>query len=97
MDTLVGLPFNIASYALLTHLIAQVTNMKVDELIWDGGDTHIYNNQMEGLAEQLSRVPTTLPTLKLNPEIDNVFDFKDEDIEIVDYNPQAGISFKVAV
>lgn len=97
-DFPVGVPFNIASYGLLTMMIAHCTNMIPDELIWVGGDTHIYLDQLEGVKEQLSRKPLeTLPKIKLNKEVKNIFDFKMEDIELVGYKHHAPIKFKVSV
>ena len=85
VDTSLGLPFNILSYAILTHMVAQCVNMDVDELIFSGGDVHIYMNQLEGIQTQLRRNPYrySLPTLNLNPEITNILDFKYEDFKIV--------------
>lgn len=96
-DYFLGVPFNIASYALLTHMIAQCVGMAVDELIWVGGDTHVYNNHHEGYHEQISRTPGKLPKLKLNPEVTDIFSFTIDDIEVVDYVHQGKISFQVSV
>lgn len=87
VDTQLGLPFNIASYAFLTHMLAQVTNHEVGELIGNLGDTHIYNNHMVYVNEQLTRTPKHLPRLKINRKIKNVNDFKFEDFEIIGYDP----------
>ena len=92
-DFPLGVPFNIASYALLTHMVAQVTNNKVGDFVWMGGNTHIYKNQIELVQEQITREPFPLPTLKLNPEIKNIEDFKIEDIEIVGYQHHPAIKF----
>lgn len=96
-DLFLGVPFNIASYALLTHMIAQVTRLDVGEFVWTGGDCHIYNNHFEQVNEQLTRTPFALPQLKLNPEIQDIFDFKFEDIEIVNYQCHPTIKADVAV
>ena len=96
-DVFLGVPFNIASYALLTTMIAQVTNLKAGEFILTLGDAHLYSNHMEQANLQLSRTPKSLPTLKLNPDVDNIFDFKFEDFEVVDYEPHAHIKAAVAV
>lgn len=84
-DMFLGVPFNIASYALLTHMVAQATGLKVGTLTIYFGNAHIYLNHFDAVKEQLSREPYPLPTLKLNPEIKNIDDFKEEDIELVDY------------
>lgn len=96
-DLFLGVPFNIASYALLTHMIAQVTELNVGEFVWTGGDCHIYNNHFEQVNEQLARTPFALPQLKLNPNIQDIFDFKFEDIEIVNYQCHPTIKADVAV
>lgn len=84
-DMFLGVPFNIASYALLTHMVAQVTDLKPGTLTIYFGNAHIYANHFDQVKEQLSRTPYPLPTLKLNPDIKNIDDFKEEDIELVDY------------
>ncbi|MCX7592714.1 MAG: thymidylate synthase [Fischerella sp.] len=84
-DMFLGVPFNIASYSLLTHMIAQVCGLKVGEFIWTGGDCHIYQNHIEQVKEQLTREPYPLPTLWLNPEIRNIDDFKMDDIDLINY------------
>jgi thymidylate synthase len=96
-DMFLGVPFNIASYALFTHLIAQVCNLDVGELIITFGDAHIYNNHIDQVKEQLSRKPLALPTLSLNPEISVITDFGMEDIELVDYVSHGTISAPMAV
>lgn len=96
-DIFLGVPFNIASYALLTHMIAQVCNLKVGEFIHTLGDAHIYSNHMDQVKLLLSREPKKLPTLKLNPAIKNIFDFKYEDIEVVGYESHPAIKAEVAV
>lgn len=99
VDWCLGLPYNILSYATLTHMIAQCVNMVPDELIFSGGDCHIYLNQMDGVEEQLSRDPLKygLPKLKLNPEIKNIDDFKYEDISVEGYESYSKIQFPLSV
>ena len=96
-DMFLGVPFNIASYALFTHMIAQVCNLEVGELIITIGDAHIYSNHIEQVTEQLKRKPLPLPTLKLNPEIDVITDFDMKDIELVDYQCHEAIAAPMAV
>ncbi len=96
-DIFLGVPFNIASYALLTHMVAQVCDLGVGDFIWTGGDCHLYNNHIEQAKLQLSREPLPLPQLKLNPAIHNLFDFKFEDIELINYQHHAAIKADVAV
>jgi len=96
-DIFLGVPFNIASYALLTHMIAQVCNLRVGDFVHTFGDAHVYSNHFEQVALQLSRQPGTLPVLKLNPAVCDIFSFEFEDIEIIGYEPQAPIKAPVAV
>ena len=96
-DLFLGVPFNIASYALLTHMIAQVCDFEVGDFVHTFGDAHIYTNHFEQVTKQLGREPRALPKLRLNPEIRNLEDFTYEDIEIRDYDPAPGIKAPVAV
>lgn len=96
-DCFLGVPFNIASYALLLLMMAQVTGLEPGEFVHTLGDTHIYHNHFEQVKEQLSRTPGVLPKMKLNPEIKDIFDFKYEDFELVDYVAQPHIKATVAV
>jgi thymidylate synthase len=95
-DMFLGVPFNIASYALLTHMVAQQLDLEVGDFIWTGGDCHIYSNHMEQVNEQLTREPFPFPTLKLN-KADSIFDYKYEDIELVGYESHPAIKASVAV
>lgn len=96
-DVFLGVPFNIASYALLTMMIAQVCDLELGDFIWTGGDTHIYSNHYEQVNTQLAREPRPLPTMKINPEIKDIFGFKYEDFTLENYNPYPGIKAPVAV
>ncbi|WP_438472282.1 thymidylate synthase [Rhodococcus erythropolis] len=95
-DMFLGVPFNIASYALLTHMMAQQAGLDVGEFVWTGGDCHIYDNHVDQVTEQLGREPLPLPTLKLNKR-DSIFDYTFEDVEIVDYQHHPAIKAPVAV
>ena len=96
-DIFLGVPFNIASYSLLTIMIAQVCDLKVGDFIHTFGDAHIYSNHFEQMKLQLTREPRKLPTLKVNKKIKSIFDFKFEDFTLEDYNPHPHIKGKVAV
>ncbi|MBC7411439.1 MAG: thymidylate synthase [Bacteroidia bacterium] len=96
-DIFLGVPFNIASYALLTHMVAQVCGLQVGEFIHTLGDAHIYNNHLEQVQLQLSRDIRPLPQLKLNPLVTSIFDFTYEDITIINYNPHPAIKGAVAI
>lgn len=96
-DVFLGVPFNIASYALLTMMIAQVCDLKAGDFVHTFGDAHIYNNHFEQLELQLSRECRALPTMKINPEIKNIFDFKFEDFTLENYDPHPHIKGEVAI
>lgn len=96
-DLFLGVPFNIASYALLTYMVAQVSNLEPHEFIHTIGDAHIYENHIDQVKIQLKRRPKKLPTLKLNPNIKNILDFKFDDIQLIDYQPHEKIEAKVVV
>ena len=96
-DLFLGVPFNIASYALLTHMVAQVCGLEVGEFIWTGGDCHIYQNHREQVELQLTRELYKLPTLTLNPDVKDIFAFKYEDISVDGYESHPAIKAKVAV
>ncbi|HCJ12160.1 MAG: thymidylate synthase [Verrucomicrobia bacterium GWF2_51_19] len=96
-DMFLGVPFNIASYALLTYMVAQVCGLKPKTFIHTLGDVHIYKNHLEQVQTQLSRDPLPLPTLRINPDIKNINDFRYEDLLLLNYNPHAKITATVAV
>ncbi|MFA9199240.1 MAG: thymidylate synthase [Aquirufa sp.] len=96
-DVFLGVPFNIASYALLTMMIAQVCDLGLGDFVWTGGDTHLYSNHMEQVELQLSRTPKALPTMKINPKVKDILDFKYEDFTLEGYDPYPGIKAPVAV
>jgi thymidylate synthase len=96
-DVFLGVPFNIASYSLLLHMIAQVTDLQPGEFVHSLGDTHIYHDHFDAVKEQLSREPMPLCTLKLNPAVKNINDFKMEDIELENYQSHPTIKAKMAV
>ncbi|MDO9453492.1 MAG: thymidylate synthase, partial [Stagnimonas sp.] len=96
-DIFLGVPFNIASYALLTMMVAQVCELKLGDFVWTGGDCHLYSNHVEQARTQLARTPGVLPTMQINPAVTSIFDFKFEDFELVGYAPQAHIKAPVAV
>lgn len=96
-DMFLGVPFNIASYSLLLHMVAQVTDLTPHEFVHSLGDTHIYNNHFDAVKEQLAREPYPFPTLKLNPEVKDIFSFKMEDIELEGYESHPTIKAPMAV
>jgi len=96
-DIFLGVPFNIASYALLTMMVAQVTGLKAGDFVHTLGDAHLYSNHMEQTALQLSRKPYALPLMKINPDVQSIFDFKFEDFELINYQSHEHIKGKVAV
>ena len=96
-DIFLGVPFNIASYALLTHMVAQVCDLQPGDFVHTLGDAHLYKNHIEQAHTQLAREPLTLPKLKLNPSVRSIFDFRYDDIAIEGYQPQAAIKAPVAV
>lgn len=96
-DIFLGVPFNIASYALLTMMVAQVCNLKLGDFVHTLGDAHIYSNHMEQVKEQLSRTPKVLPQMQINPEVKDIFSFKFDDFTLENYDPYPSISAQVAV
>ncbi len=96
-DIFLGVPFNIASYALLTMMVAQVTGLEAGDFVHTFGDAHIYNNHLEQVDLQLSRTPMALPTMKINPEVKSIFDFKFADFELVNYESHPHIKGEVSV
>jgi thymidylate synthase len=96
-DVFLGVPFNIASYALLTLMVAQVTDLAPGEFILTLGDAHLYNNHLEQARTQLARQPRPLPTIRINPEVRSIFDFRYEDFRLENYDPHPHIPAPVAV
>lgn len=96
-DIFLGVPFNIASYALLTHMVAQQCDLAVGDFIWTGGDCHLYLNHLDQVQEQLSRTPRPYPTLHIKRKPDSLFDYNYEDFEIAGYDPHPHIKAPVAV
>ncbi|MEQ9563091.1 MAG: thymidylate synthase, partial [Woeseiaceae bacterium] len=96
-DIFLGVPFNIASYALLTHMMAQQANLKVGDFVWTGGDCHLYSNHFEQADEQLQREPLALPTLAIRRKPKSIFDYQFEDFEVLNYQSHPHIRAAVAV
>ncbi|MEK7494454.1 MAG: thymidylate synthase [Patescibacteria group bacterium] len=96
-DTFLGVPFNIASYSLLTMMVAQVCGLKPGEFIWTGGDVHVYSNHTDQVVKQLSREPFALPTMWINPEVKDIFSFTIDDFELKDYQSHGAIPAPIAV
>ena len=96
-DAFLGTPWNITFYALLLHMIAQITNHAPNELLYSGCDVHIYSNHIEQVKEQLTRVPFTTPTLELNKDVTDIFQFKYEDIKLMNYISHPAIKAEIAV
>ena len=95
-DLFLGVPFNIASYALLLEMVSQIVNIPAGEFVHTFGDVHIYSNHFDQVKEQLTREPMPFPTLKLNPDIKNIDDFTLADIELVDYKSHPGLKGEIA-
>ncbi|MBL8446739.1 MAG: thymidylate synthase, partial [Zoogloeaceae bacterium] len=96
-DIFLGVPFNIASYALLTHMVAQVCELLPGDFVWTGGDCHLYSNHLDQARLQLERTPRPLPTLRINPHVRDIFEARFEDFSIEGYDPHPHISAPVAV
>ena len=96
-DVGLGVPFNIASYALLTMMMAQVCNLEPGEFVWTGGDVHIYTNHIEALREQLTREPRTLPTMQIKNRGQDIFHFRYDDFTLLNYDPHPALKMEIAV
>jgi thymidylate synthase len=96
-DVFLGVPFNIASYSLLTHMVAQVCGLRAHEFVHTLGDAHLYSNHMQQVRLQLERQPRKLPTVKMNPDVKDIFGFRFEDVAIMDYDPHPAIRAEIAV